>query len=45
MLMLGSNETIDLLAMANSVCCHGHALRKEDGRFLRRAVDVEVKGE
>ena len=29
--MLRLNETIDQLAMANSVCWHGHVLRKEDG--------------
>ena len=27
MLMLGSSETIDQLAMANSVCRYGHVLR------------------
>ena len=27
MFMLGLNETIDQLAMANSVCWYGHALR------------------
>ena len=27
MIMLGMNETIDQLAMANSVRCYGHVLR------------------
>ena len=35
-LMLGLNETIDQLAMANSVCWNGHVLRREDGHVLRR---------
>ena len=30
-LMLGLNETIDKLTMANSVDLYGHVLRKEDG--------------
>ena len=34
--MLGLNETIDLLAMANSVHWYGHV--------LRRAIDFWVKG-
>ena len=29
------NETIDLLALANSVWWHGHLLRSEDGHLLR----------
>ena len=28
MFMLGLKETIDQLAMANSVCWHGHVLRR-----------------
>ena len=36
MFMLGLNETIDQLAMANSVHWHGHVLRREDGHVLRR---------
>ena len=28
MFMLGLNETIDKLAMVNSVCWHGHVLRR-----------------
>ena len=45
MFMLGSNETIDQLAMATNVCWYGHVLRKEDGHDLRRALDFEVKGQ
>ena len=30
MLMMGLNQTIDQLAMANSVHWHGHVLRRED---------------
>ena len=36
------NETIDQLAMANSVRWNGHVLRKEDGHVLKRALDFEV---
>ena len=43
--MLGLNETIDLLAMANSVRSYGHVLRREDGHVLRRALDFEVEGQ
>ena len=44
MLMLGFNETIDQLAIANSVRWHGHVLRREDGHALRRALELEVEG-
>ena len=37
MSMLGLNETIDQLAIANSVCWYCHVLRREDGYVLRRA--------
>ena len=43
--LLGLNETMDQLAMANSVHWYGHVLRREDGHFLRRAVDFEVEGQ
>ena len=36
-MMLGLNETIDQLAMANSVHWYGHV--------LRRALDFEVEGQ
>ena len=45
MLTLGVNETIDQLAMVNSIHWYGHVLRREDGHVLRRALDVEVEGE
>ena len=45
MWMLGLNETIDQLAMANIVCWYGQVLRKEDGHVLRRALDFEVEGQ
>ena len=41
--MLGLNETIDQLTMANSACWYGHVLRREDGHVLRRAFDFEVE--
>ena len=34
MLMFGFNETVDHLAMANSVRWHGHVLRIEDSHVL-----------
>ena len=43
--MLGLNETVDQLAMANSVHWCGHVLRREDGHVLRRALDLEVVGQ
>ena len=44
-LMLGLNGTIDLLAIANSVCWYGYVLRREDGHVLRTALDFEVDGQ
>ena len=41
--MLSLNETIDQLALANSVHWYGHVLRREDGHVLRRALDFEVE--
>ena len=43
MFMLGLNETIDLLAIANSVRCHRLVLRREDGHALRKALDFEIE--
>ena len=34
--MLGMKETMDQMAMANSVYLYGHVLRREDGHVLRR---------
>ena len=42
MFMFGLSETIDQLAMANSVRWYGHVLRREDGHVLTRALDFEV---
>ena len=42
MFMLGWNETIQQLAMANSVRWYGHVLRRE-GHVLKRALDFEVE--
>ena len=33
------------LAMENSVRWYGHVLRREDGRILGGALDVEVEGQ
>ena len=44
MLMLGLNETIDQISMANSVCWCGHVLCRDDGHVLR-ALDLEVEGQ
>ena len=41
--MLGLNETIDYLAMANRVRWYGHVLRIEDGHVLTRALDFGVE--
>ena len=43
--MLGLKETIDQLAIANSIRWHGHVLRREDGYILRRALDFEVESQ
>ena len=45
MLMLGLSETIDQLAVANSVRWYGHVLRREDGHVLRMALDFEIEGQ
>ena len=42
-LMLGLNETIDLLAMANSVCWYGRVLKQDDGHVLRTALEFQVE--
>ena len=36
MFMLGLNETIEQLDMANSVCWYDNVLRREDGHVLGR---------
>ena len=45
MFMLGLKETIDQLAMANSVRSCGHVLRREDCYILRRALDFQIEGQ
>ena len=42
--MLGLNEAMDQLAMANSVHWHSNLLRREDRYILRKALDLEAKG-
>ena len=39
------NDTIDQLAMTNSVRWYGHVLRREDGHILIRALDFEVESQ
>ena len=41
---LDLNETMDQLAKANSVRWYGHVLRKDKNNFLRRALDLKVRG-
>ena len=43
MLMLGLNETIDQLAMSNSVRWYGHVLRREDSHVLRRVLHFVIE--
>ena len=43
--MLGMNEAMNLLAMANSVHWYGHVLRRDDGHVLRRKLDFEVEAQ
>ena len=43
--MLGLNEAIDQLAMANSVRWYGHVLRREGGQVLRMSFVFEVLGQ
>ena len=43
MFMLDLNETIDQLAIANSVRWYGHWLRRDDGHVLIRALDFEAE--
>ena len=45
MLMLGFDEPIDQLAMANTIRWYGHVLWSEDGHVLRRAFHFEVESE
>ena len=45
MFVLCLKQTIDQLAMENSVCWYGHVLRREDGLVLRRALDLKAAGQ
>ena len=44
MQMLHLTETICHMARANSIHWYGHVLRKDKNSFLRRALDLNVKG-
>ena len=44
MLMMGLNETMDQLAMANSVHWCGHVIGTEDVLVFGRALNFEVEG-
>ena len=43
--MLGLNETIDELALANRARWYGHVLRREDSHVMRRTLYFEVEGQ
>ena len=43
-LMLGLNESMGQLAMANSFCWYGHVF-KVDSHVLKRTLNIEVEGE
>ena len=43
--MLGLDETVEQLVMADSVYWCGHMLRREDGHPLRRKLYFEVEGQ
>ena len=43
MSMLCVNESLDQLAISNSVCLYGVVLRREDGHVTRRALELKVK--
>ena len=44
---MSSNETIDQLAIANSMHWYGHVLmlRRENNPVVRRALEFEVEGQ
>ena len=43
--MLSLNETIDQLAVANTLHWYGHVLKREDSHVLRMALTLEVEGQ
>ena len=42
--MLDLNKTMDQVVKASIVRWHGHVLREDKNHFLRRALDLGVKG-
>ena len=44
MIVIEVVQMIDQLMKANSVHWHGPVLRKDKNNFLRRALDLKVKG-
>ena len=42
--MLGLKETVVQKANANGVRWYGHVLRRDDGHFLRKALEFELQG-
>ena len=45
MCLLGLDGTIDQLAMASSVCWHGHVFRRADVHVFRMAFHFEIEGQ
>ena len=41
--MLGLDETVDQLAMTNSICRNGHVPRRQDGHVLKRELMIKAK--
>ena len=44
-LMFSLNETIDQLAMTNSIHWHGHVLRRENSRVFKMVLKFVVEGQ
>ena len=42
--MLGLKETMVKMAEVNGVRWYGHVLRRDDGHFRRKVLELEVKG-
>ena len=42
--MLGSTDTMNQLAMANSMYCYWHLLRIKYGHVFKKALQLEVEG-
>ena len=43
--MLGLNETIDRLAVADSVHWYGDVLRREDSHVLKMVLEISIEGQ